>query len=135
MEEPIQFSVGQTAQRRTCSIMEKPHTELDKCLRMLLSCFIKRMSAQGTRRPSSATSAASRLPTPRASRGTRTGTNCIKIGLPRKLIFSKSSECCSIKSVLRENLTEVLMRTATFHCGSPRELQQMQVLWENSNSC
>ena len=45
-----------------------------------------------------------------------------------------NTECCSIKSVLPENLTEILMRTATFHCGSPRELQQMQVLWENHNS-
>ena len=44
-------------------------------------------------------------------------------------------ECCSIKSVLPENLTEGLMRTATFHCGSPRELQLMQVLWENRNPC
>ena len=44
-------------------------------------------------------------------------------------------ECCSIKSVLPENLTEVLMRTTTFHCSSPRELQQMQFLWENCNSC
>ena len=35
MEKPSQFSVGQTAQRLTCSIMDKPHTGLDDCLRML----------------------------------------------------------------------------------------------------
>ena len=29
MEEPSQFSVGQTAQSLTCSIMDKPHTGLD----------------------------------------------------------------------------------------------------------
>ena len=45
MEEPSQFSVGSTAQSLTCSIMEKPHTGWDDCLNMLLSCFIKRMSA------------------------------------------------------------------------------------------
>ena len=44
-EEPSQFSVGPTAQSLTCSIMEKPHTGWDDCLNMLLSCFIKRMSA------------------------------------------------------------------------------------------
>ena len=44
MAEPIQFSVGQTAQSLTCSIMEKPHTGLDDCLRMLLTCLRKRMS-------------------------------------------------------------------------------------------
>ena len=43
MEEPSQFSVGQTAQSLTCSIMDKPHTGLEDCLRMLLSCFRKRM--------------------------------------------------------------------------------------------
>ena len=32
--------------------------------------------------------------------------------------IEETSEGCSIKSVLPENLTEVLMRTATFHCGS-----------------
>ena len=31
--------MGQTAQSLTCSIMEKPHTGLDDCLRILLSCF------------------------------------------------------------------------------------------------
>ena len=45
MERPSQFSVGQTAQSLTCSIMEKPHAGLDDCLRMLQSCFRKRMSA------------------------------------------------------------------------------------------
>ena len=43
-EETRQFSMGQTAQSRTCSIMEKPHTGLDDCLRMLPACFRKRMS-------------------------------------------------------------------------------------------
>ena len=38
-EEPSQFSMGQTAQSLTCSIMEKPHTGLDECPRILLSCF------------------------------------------------------------------------------------------------
>ena len=42
---PCQFSVGQTAQSLTCSIVEKPHTRLDDCLRILLSYFRKRMSA------------------------------------------------------------------------------------------
>ena len=46
MEEPSQFSVGQTAQNLTCAIMEKPHTGLDDCLNMLLSCFRKRLSVQ-----------------------------------------------------------------------------------------
>ena len=45
MEEPSQFSIGQTAQSLTHSIMEKPHIMLDDCLNMLLSCFRKRMSA------------------------------------------------------------------------------------------
>ena len=35
MEEPSKFSVGQTAQSLTCSIMEKPHTALDDFLNML----------------------------------------------------------------------------------------------------
>ena len=43
MEEPSQFS-KQHINSLTCSIMEKPHTELDDCLNMLLSCFRKRMS-------------------------------------------------------------------------------------------
>ena len=46
MEEPSQFSVGQTAQSLTCPRLEKPHTGLDDCLIMLLSCFRKRMSGQ-----------------------------------------------------------------------------------------
>ena len=46
MEEPIQFSLGQTAQSLTCSNMEKPHTGLDDCLKMLLACSRKMMSAQ-----------------------------------------------------------------------------------------
>ena len=37
-EEPSQFSVGQIAQSLTCPIMEKPHSGLDDCLNMLLSC-------------------------------------------------------------------------------------------------
>ena len=44
MEEPSQFSVGQTAQSLSCSVMEKPHTGWDDCLVILLSCFRKRMS-------------------------------------------------------------------------------------------
>ena len=44
-EEPSQVSMGQTAQSLTCSIMEKPHTGLDDCLNMLLSCFRKMMLA------------------------------------------------------------------------------------------
>ena len=45
-EEPIKFSIGQTAQSLTCSFMEKPHTELDECLRILLSCFRERNSGE-----------------------------------------------------------------------------------------
>ena len=41
-----QFSMGQTGLSLTCSIMEKPHTGLDDCLKMLLSCFRKRMSGR-----------------------------------------------------------------------------------------
>ena len=44
MEEPSQFSVGQTAQTLSSSIMEKPHTGLDDSLWMLHACFRKRMS-------------------------------------------------------------------------------------------
>ena len=44
MEAPGKFSVGQTAESLTCSILEKPHTGLDDCLRMLQACFRKRMS-------------------------------------------------------------------------------------------
>ena len=44
MEEPSQFSVDQTAQSLTCFITERPHTGLFDCLRILLSCFRKRMS-------------------------------------------------------------------------------------------
>ena len=51
MEEPSQFSVGQTAQSLTCSIMEKSHTGFDDCLRILLSCLRKRMSAGPGGRP------------------------------------------------------------------------------------
>ena len=43
-EEPSQFSMGQTAQSLTCSIMEKQHTGLDECPRILLSCFRARNS-------------------------------------------------------------------------------------------
>ena len=46
MEEPSQFSMGQTAQSLTCPIMEKQHTGLDDCLRMLLACSRKRMSVR-----------------------------------------------------------------------------------------
>ena len=41
----VSFVSGQTAQSLTCSIMEKPHTGLDHCLRMLLPSFRKRTSA------------------------------------------------------------------------------------------
>ena len=44
MEEPSQFSEGQTAHSLTCSIMEKPHTGLDDYPKILLSSFRKRMS-------------------------------------------------------------------------------------------
>ena len=46
--------------------------------------------------------------------------------------FFRYSEGGFLKKVFGENLTAVLMRTATFHCGSPRELQQMQVLWRTA---
>ena len=44
IEEPSWFSVGQTAESLTSSIMDKPHTGLDDCLRILLSCFREKMS-------------------------------------------------------------------------------------------
>ena len=44
LEVPSQFSMGQTVQSPTCSIMEKPHTGLDDYLSMLLSCFREKMS-------------------------------------------------------------------------------------------
>ena len=44
MEEPSQFSMGQTALSLSCSIMEKLHTGLDECPRILLSCFRARNS-------------------------------------------------------------------------------------------
>ena len=47
MEGASQFSVGQTAQSLTCSIMEKPLTGLDDCLIVLQACFRKRMSGIG----------------------------------------------------------------------------------------
>ena len=43
-EEPSQFSLGQTAHSLTYFIMEKPHTGLDECPRILLSCFRARNS-------------------------------------------------------------------------------------------
>ena len=42
MEEPIQFSVGQTAQSLTCSIMEKPQTGLDDCLNMNAAVMLQK---------------------------------------------------------------------------------------------
>ena len=48
MEEPSQFSMGQTAQSLPCSIMEKPHTGLDECPRILLASFRARNSAETT---------------------------------------------------------------------------------------
>ena len=47
LEVPSQFSMGQTVKSLTCSIKEKPHTELDNCLRILLSCFREKMSGDG----------------------------------------------------------------------------------------
>ena len=44
-EEPSQLSMGQIAQSLTCSITEKPHTGLDECPRILLSCVRARNSA------------------------------------------------------------------------------------------
>ena len=44
--ESSQFSMGQTAQSLTCSIMEKPHTGLDECPKILLLCFRARTSVQ-----------------------------------------------------------------------------------------
>ena len=44
MEDPSHFSVGQTATSLNGFIVEKPHTGLDACLNILLSCFRKRMS-------------------------------------------------------------------------------------------
>ena len=38
-EEPSQFFMDLTAQSLTCSIMERPHTGLDECPRILLLCF------------------------------------------------------------------------------------------------
>ena len=46
MEEASQFSVGKTAQSLNCSIMGKPHTGLEDCLKILQGCFRKRMSDQ-----------------------------------------------------------------------------------------
>ena len=43
-EEQSQFSMVQTAQSLTCSIMEKPHTKLGECPRILLSYFRARNS-------------------------------------------------------------------------------------------
>ena len=45
-EEPSQFPMGQTAQSLTCSIMEKPHTRLDKCPRILIARFRARNSVR-----------------------------------------------------------------------------------------
>ena len=41
------FSMDQTAQSLTCSIMEIPHTGLDECAKFLLSCFRARNSGGG----------------------------------------------------------------------------------------
>ena len=48
MEQPSQFSVGQTAQSLNYSIMENPHAGLNDSLKILLACFRKRMSASGS---------------------------------------------------------------------------------------
>ena len=57
-EEPSQYSMGQTAQSLTCSIMEKRQTGLDGCPRILLSCFRARNSAL---QPSAITRPASQM--------------------------------------------------------------------------
>ena len=44
-KEQSQFSIGQTEQSLTCSIMEKPHTGLDECPRILLLCLRARSYA------------------------------------------------------------------------------------------
>ena len=44
-ERAKQVLLAQPAQSITCSIMEKPRTGLDECLRMLQACLRKRMSA------------------------------------------------------------------------------------------
>ena len=48
MEELSQFSIGQTAQSLTCSIMEKPHRGLDDWMRVLQACFQEMMSDSTT---------------------------------------------------------------------------------------
>ena len=48
--EPSPFSVCQITQSLTCSIMEKPHTGLDDCPRMLLPCFKNKMSVHFAQR-------------------------------------------------------------------------------------
>ena len=42
IEVPSQFSMVQTTQRLSCSIMAKIHSWLDDCLRMLQACFRKK---------------------------------------------------------------------------------------------
>ena len=42
-EEPTQLSMGQTAHSLACSMIKKPHTGLDECPRILLSCFRARI--------------------------------------------------------------------------------------------
>ena len=49
MEEPSQFSLGQTAHSLIGFIVDKPHTGLDDSLNMLLECFRKRMSGDRRR--------------------------------------------------------------------------------------
>ena len=44
LEVPSQFSMGQTVQSLTCSIMEKPHTGWMTDLNRLLWCFREKMS-------------------------------------------------------------------------------------------
>ena len=77
MKEPIQFSMRQTAHSLTCSIMKKPHTRLDDCLRMLQACLRKRMSGQNahTKSPLLTRARSTRSCSPtgwRRSRGTTT---------------------------------------------------------------
>ena len=69
-EKPSQFSMGQTAQSLTCSIMDKPHTGLDECPRSLLLCFRARNSGlEITERPHTSVPLAHVLLSPRSSWG------------------------------------------------------------------
>ena len=101
MEEPSQFLVGHTAKSLTCSIMEQPHTGLDDCLNILLSCFRKKdvcwyhnpFSIDVTGRlsraehPLDGVSGQSVEEEGEEDDEADPGGNCIKIGLPGKSIL------------------------------------------------